>query len=125
MWLIFFCDFILQTRAFAITFGSLPGDGDTPNTIFWESNPQNGTNIGTVQAPYQLYNVGGVPWGTPNSCNAFSPTILAARLRLMNQVNFTIQSVGSLDANGGTSEFRSDGEWLKAFHQNPAKKMLM
>ena len=29
----FFCDFILQTRAFAITFGSLPGDGDTPNTI--------------------------------------------------------------------------------------------
>ena len=75
-----------------------------------------------MQAPYQLYNVGGVAWGTANSYNAFSPTILAARLRLMNQFNFTIQSLASLDANGGTSEFRLGGKWLKAFHQNPAKK---
>jgi hypothetical protein len=32
----FFYDFILQTRAFSITFGPLPGDGDVANTIFWE-----------------------------------------------------------------------------------------
>ena len=121
----FFYDFILQTRAFAITFGPLPGDGNTPNTIYWQSSPVNGTNVGVVQAPYQLYNVGGLAWGTANSYVAFSASNLAASLRLMNQVNFTIQSIGSLDANGGTSEFRLGGKWLKAFHQNPAKKMLM
>ena len=40
----------------------------------------------------------------------------------MNQINFTMRSVVSLDANGGTSEFRLGGKWLKVSHQNPAKK---
>ena len=118
----FLYDFILQTRAFAITFGCLPGNGDVVNTIFWETNVVNNITIGRVQAPYQLYNTSGIAWGTANTYASFTPTLLAARLKLMNQINFTIRSVASSDANGGTGEFRLGGKWLKAFHQNPAKK---
>jgi len=118
----FLYDFILQTRAFAITFGCLPGNGDVVNTIFWETNVVNNITIGRVQAPYQLYNTSGIAWGTANTYASFTPTLLAARLKLMNQINFTIRSVASLDANGGTSEFRLGGKWLKAVHQNPDEK---
>ena len=73
----FFYDFILQTRAFSINFGPLPGDGDVANTIFWESNVVGNINIGRVQAPYQLYNTGGLAWGTANTYAAFTPALLA------------------------------------------------
>ena len=118
---LFLYDFILQTRAISITFGSLPGDGNVANTIFWESNVVNNFNLGRVQAPYQLYNTGGQAWGTANTYAAFTPALLATRLKLMNQINFTMRSVASLDVAGGTSEFRLGGKWLKTFHQNPAK----
>ena len=82
---VFLYDLILTRRAISITFANANWDPDVPNTIYWQSNPQaDGTHVGVVQAPYQIYNQGEVPWNKPllNNCSysAFNTTLLANRL---------------------------------------------
>ena len=83
---LFLYDFILKIRVFGISFEHVPGGADTPNTIFWETNPlKAGTNVGKIQAPSQLYNTGGLPWNTAEIHNgtnsSFTVAMLAYRLR--------------------------------------------